>query len=448
MSTSRADIVAGIQESGLSGRPVCVHSSLRSFGHIEGGAETLLGAFLDEGATLLVPSFSWQYAAPAPLGHRPDRNGTEYDYASRLLPEIGFSPRSTAVDRDMGALAAAVVRHPGRERGNHPICSFTALGPMATTLVASQGPHAVWAPLERLVALDGAVVSMGVDLTSLSLIHLGEQHAGRRPFIRWALDATGSILDVEAGSCSNGFARFEPALADEPTIQVGESRWLVLPARGALALLTATILDCPTITKCADPECERCRDAVAGGPLMSLGTVERVSSSPRHTLGKSAHESIRLLEGLGVEGDAHLGKTVKHRSRVRRDPSQPNLRQVHLIHGELHDELALKGMRVGPGEMGENVTTRGIDLLHLPAGTILRLGDEARVEVTGLRNPCAQLDSIQGGLMAATLDRADNGSLLRKAGIMSIVVRGGTVRTGDSIVADLPPGPHHPLDRV
>jgi hypothetical protein len=186
----------------VSGRPVRVHSSLRSFGHIEGGAETLLGAFLDEGATLLVPSFSWQYAAPAPLGHRPDRNGTEYDYASRLLPEIGFSPRSTAVDRDMGALAAAVVRHPGRERGNHPICSFTALGPMATTL---------------------------------------------------------------------------------------------LPARGALALLTAT---------------------------------------------------------------------------------------------------------------------------------------------------------IQDGLMAATLDRADNGSLLRKAGIMSIVVRGGTVRAGDSIVADLPPVPHHPLDRV
>jgi MOSC domain-containing protein YiiM len=179
-----------------------------------------------------------------------------------------------------------------------------------------------------------------------------------------------------------------------------------------------------------------------------LGVVERVCSSPGHTLKKPTRESIRLLAGLGVDGDAHLGATVKHRSRVRRDPSQPNLRQVHLIQAELHDELALKGMPVGPGEMGENITTRGIDLLNLPVDTILGIGAEARVRVTGLRNPCSQLDSIYDGLMAATLDRDAKGALVRKAGVMCVVLRSGTVHAGDTILAELPPPPHRPLDPV
>ena len=179
-----------------------------------------------------------------------------------------------------------------------------------------------------------------------------------------------------------------------------------------------------------------------------MGAVEQVCSSPGHTLKKLVQESIRLLAGLGVEGDAHLGETVKHRSRVRRDPSQPNLRQVHLIHAELHDELALKGMPVGLGEMGENITTRGVDLLHLPVGTILRVGEEARVRVTGLRNPCSQLDSIYNGLMAATLDRSEDGALLRKAGVMSVVIRSGTVLPGDEIVVELPPEPYRSLGPV
>jgi len=155
-----------------------------------------------------------------------------------------------------------------------------------------------------------------------------------------------------------------------------------------------------------------------------------------------------LVEGLGVEDDAHLGTTVKHRSRVARDPSQPNLRQVHLIHGELHDELRDTGFAVVPGQMGENITTRGVDLLRLPTGTRLRLGDSAVVEVTGLRNPCAQLDRIQRGLMAATLDRDEHGNLVRKAGIMGVVIAGGEVRPGDPILVELPPQPHRPLTPV
>ena len=177
-------------------------------------------------------------------------------------------------------------------------------------------------------------------------------------------------------------------------------------------------------------------------------TVTAVSRSPKHTLVKPNERSIRLLEGLGVEGDAHLGERVKHRSRVARDPSQPNLRQVHLIHGELHDELREAGFALAAGQMGENITTRGVDLLGLPAGTRLHLGDSAVVEVTGLRNPCAQLNRIQPGLMAATLDRDEDGNLVRKAGIMGVVIAGGEVCPGDPIRVELPPWPHRPLAPV
>lgn len=149
-----------------------------------------------------------------------------------------------------------------------------------------------------------------------------------------------------------------------------------------------------------------------------------------------------------MEGDAHLGETVKHRSRVARDPSQPNLRQVHLIHAELHDELRAAGFVVSAGQMGENVTTCGIDLLGLPTGTRLRLGETAVVEVTGLRNPCNQLDRFQSGLMAAVLGRDEHGALIRKAGVMAIVLADGEVRPGDPILVELPPAPHRSLEPV
>lgn len=178
------------------------------------------------------------------------------------------------------------------------------------------------------------------------------------------------------------------------------------------------------------------------------GVVAAVSLSERHTVGKQARNRIRLLAGLGVEGDAHLGRTVQHRSRVRRDPTLPNLRQVHLIHAELHEELRASGFDVSPGEMGENVTTRGVDLLALPAGARLRLGEAAVVEVTGLRNPCVQLDGVRPGLMAATLARDPHDRLVRKAGVMSIVVVGGDVHPGDPIIVELPPGAQRPLEPV
>lgn len=179
-----------------------------------------------------------------------------------------------------------------------------------------------------------------------------------------------------------------------------------------------------------------------------MAIVSHVSLSPRHTFSKINQANIRLLEGLGVEGDAHMGKTVKHRSRVAKDPSQPNLRQVHLIQSELHDELVARGFPVYPGLMGENITTQGIDLLGLSKNTLLKIGETVVLQVTGLRNPCSQLDGIKKGLMKAVLDRDENGTLIRKAGIMSIVLSGGIIRPGDAIEVEKPAPPYEALERV
>ncbi|MBB5791460.1 MOSC domain-containing protein [Jiangella mangrovi] len=176
-----------------------------------------------------------------------------------------------------------------------------------------------------------------------------------------------------------------------------------------------------------------------------MAQVVAVSSNPDHTFGKPTRPAIALLAGLGVEGDAHLGTTVQHLSRIRRDPSAPNLRQVHLIHAELHDELAAAGYAVGPGQLGENVTTRGVDLLGLPTGTRLGLGNQAVIEVTGLRNPCYQIDDFQPGVLKEVVGRDAAGAIVRKAGVMAIVLVGGEVRPGDAIAVETPPEPHRPL---
>lgn len=178
------------------------------------------------------------------------------------------------------------------------------------------------------------------------------------------------------------------------------------------------------------------------------GIVLAVSCDATHAFSKPNQERIRLLAGLGVEGDAHAGVTVQHRSRVAKNPAAPNLRQVHLIHSELHDELRLQGFEVAPGQMGENITTRGVALLDLPTGARLHLGEMALVEITGLRNPCSQLDSFLPGLTAAVLDRDAEGNLVRKAGVMGIVLASGEVKTGDAIRVELPPEPYRALEPV
>lgn len=176
--------------------------------------------------------------------------------------------------------------------------------------------------------------------------------------------------------------------------------------------------------------------------------IVAVHASTVHGFFKFEEAEIVLVEGQGVEGDAHAGTTVKHRSRVARNPQQPNLRQVHLLHAELFDELLPRGFPVFPGEMGENITTRGVDLLNLPTGTRLRIGASAELMLTGLRNPCKQIDRFQPGLMAAVLDRDAEGHIVRKAGVMAVVTAGGAVAAGDAITVVLPAEPHRPLEPV
>jgi len=170
------------------------------------------------------------------------------------------------------------------------------------------------------------------------------------------------------------------------------------------------------------------------------GKIVCVSRSPAHSFSKVPCDAINLLAGLGVEGDAHAGVTVKHRYLVRKNPKAPNLCQVHLLQAELFEELREKGIEVAPGDMGENVTTEGLDLLSLPLGTKLHLGPHAVVEVTGLRTPCTQMDKLRPGLMKACMDRDSAGSLIRKAGIMSVALAGGLVRSGDMVAAEMPSG--------
>lgn len=177
-------------------------------------------------------------------------------------------------------------------------------------------------------------------------------------------------------------------------------------------------------------------------------TVTAVSSNGAYSFTKPNRERITLLAGLGVEGDVHAGVTVKHRSRVAQDPTRPNLRQVHLIHEELFEEVGASGFRVAAGELGENITTRGIDLLGLPTGALLRIGDEAVVEVTGLRNPCRQIDDFQRGLLKQVVGRDTDGRVRYRAGVMGVVKVGGVVRAGDAISVELPDGPHRALERV
>ena len=182
--------------------------------------------------------------------------------------------------------------------------------------------------------------------------------------------------------------------------------------------------------------------------IIDQATVVAVSRDGDHRFSKPQTQEILLLAGLGVHGDAHAGTTVQHRSHVAADPTQPNLRQVHLIHAELFAELAAQGFDVQPGQLGENITTRNLDLLALPCGAQLRIGPEAVVEVTGLRNPCSQINTFQPRLLNAVLGRDGNGEVVRRAGIMGIVVTGGRVMPGDGIVVRLPAEPHRALERV
>jgi aminoglycoside N3'-acetyltransferase len=264
------DIRHATRAAGLSEQPLCVHSSLSSFGQVEGGASAVVRGLLDEGCTVFVPTFSLTFSIPPPPDMRPPRNAWDYDNPIPDPLGVGraYTPETNEMNGWLGAIPTAVLEMEGRARGNHPLNSFSAVGPLARDMVDRQAPDDVYAPCERLAELGGFVVLMGVGLTSMTLIHLAERKAGRTLFRRWANDIDGAAMMVEVGSCSTGFNRFDRVLAPlERRTTVGDSLWRIFPAGPALEAATLAIRADPTITHCGKEEC-RCNDAVLGGPML------------------------------------------------------------------------------------------------------------------------------------------------------------------------------------
>jgi len=270
MSVSRDDIRRALQQLRLSGCAVCVHSSLRSFGRVRGGADAVVDAFLAEGSTLVVPSFSWALGVPPPPHLRFKRNGWNYERDAAIRTGVGrvFTPATLEIEKEMGAVAAAVVGRPGRARGNHPLCSFSAIGPLADQIVQSQRPDDVFAPLQALAEAGGYVVLMGLDLRRLTLIHLAEKLAGRTLFRRWANDASGHAIAMEVGGHSRGFEALRPRLPCLRTYNVGPSQWTYAPAQSVLHQAVPVLRRDPAITHCEYPDCLQCNDIAAGGPIL------------------------------------------------------------------------------------------------------------------------------------------------------------------------------------
>jgi aminoglycoside 3-N-acetyltransferase len=260
----------GIQAAGLSQHPVFMHSSLRSFGRVEGGPDAVIDAFLAEGCTLAVPTFTYELVNAAPLNDRPEQNGSHYASVPAGPNATGiFSRDSSEISRrEMGAIPTTLVRRTGRRRGMHPLNSFAAVGPLAKVLIDGQAPDRPFAPFEALASESGFVLCAGVGLESMTLLHHAELLAGRNLFIRWARGPDGNVIRALGGGCSDGFPHLDGVLAPvERTTVVGSSKWRAFPVQDVLDLASAAIRVDTMITHCRRPDCDRCNDAVHGGPI-------------------------------------------------------------------------------------------------------------------------------------------------------------------------------------
>ena len=265
------DIRQALRTLNLPGQVVCLHSSLRSFGHVAEGAIAVVRAFLGEGGTILVPTFSSVFAVAPPPHLQFERNGWNYSatFASNRSSDRVFTPEVLDIDGSMGVIPATVLSWTNHIRGNHPLDSFTAVGPQAAELIGGQSPSDAYAPLAALARMNGFVLLMGVGLERMTLLHLAEKEAGRALFRRWANDANGQTIAVEVGGCSEGFGKLEPSLRSlMRRINVGQSTWTLLPAAQALEYAAAAIRADPQITHCGVEICDRCNDAVKGGPIL------------------------------------------------------------------------------------------------------------------------------------------------------------------------------------
>jgi len=272
MTVDKKIIQKAIQKLNLQGKIICIHSSLKSFGHVENGPRTIIDTFIEENCTILVPSFTDNYAVPPIAGLKPTRNGWDYDkfaWHTYGYDRI-FNTDSTHITKEnMGIIPYEIVKMSNRKRGNNPLSSFTAIGKYANALVCHQSPKNVWAPLEELYNLQGYVLLMGVNLDHATIIHYAEQLAGRNPFIRWANDSLGNTIPVSVGSCSKGFDSLSEILKPiESNITVGRSYWRCFPTVDMVNTCVSAILASPQITHCSNPDCDLCNDAISGGPIL------------------------------------------------------------------------------------------------------------------------------------------------------------------------------------
>jgi aminoglycoside N3'-acetyltransferase len=274
ITVTKNDITKAARSAGLSNKCVCVHSSLKSFGEVTGGAETVVEALLDAGCTVMVPSFSFSYAVMPPEEFRYKRNGADYSRLDWIMPgnKLVYAPESNQLDlADMGKIPEAVLNISGRVRGDHPLCSFTAAGPFAAELIKTQRPMDVYAPLRELALFGGYIVLMGVGLTKMTALHLAEQMAGRNMFIRWANGPDKKVITAECGGDSLGFEKLAPyAAIAERRAQCGNSLWRVFETGKLLKSAARAIMLQPGITHCGKKDCLRCDDAVKGGVIYDL----------------------------------------------------------------------------------------------------------------------------------------------------------------------------------
>lgn len=266
-----ADMSSVIQMYGLSGRPVCLHVSMRSFGGLIEGPRAMVESFLRNGCTVITPTFTWEHmVCPGDETNLARNAGSASGYPRTAPP---YSVDSVEVAAEMGATAAAVAGWPNRARGVHPVCSFSAVGPLAYQLVEKQSYENPFAPLRELADRGGAVVLAGVGLDCLTMLHLAEVDAGREPFRRWAVVSHGAVVRVAVGGCSRGFPQLSSLLSPFIThTSVASSRWMILPAADIVKVAAAHICEHPEVTRCTIENCLACRDGIEGGPVIHDGS--------------------------------------------------------------------------------------------------------------------------------------------------------------------------------
>jgi aminoglycoside 3-N-acetyltransferase len=264
------DIKSAISELNLENSIICLHSSLKSFGYIENGADTLIQAFLDSGCTLVVPTFTYGCDVPPPSDKRYEQNSYDYDQKRDAGSAMTFDKNSDMVVKDMGAIPARILQYSSRVRGNHPLNSFTAIGPKAEEVIEGQSFLNVYGPFKKAYEECKAyIVLAGVDLTKATPVHYAEERAGRNLFRRWGKDVVNPCIEVEVGSCSEGFEKLSPVLAPiEERVFVGASQWRIFPFKPFIDTASEAIRNDQSITHCEDENCERCNHAVKGGPVL------------------------------------------------------------------------------------------------------------------------------------------------------------------------------------